>query len=210
MKISDFFGVVERSTSACPELSKEPRLCERPPALQRRGRHAHDVGGLLDAQASEEPEFDDADVFGVGDCEPRQGLVEGFDVDGAAHFLEHALVQRDAMPLALTFLRSPRTCAFDENLPHRVCRDTQEVGPILWRELPGAHQAQPGFVDQSRGLQRLSRALASDLVPSDPSQLVVHKRHQCRQRALVAGTSRLNQLRDLVAIASGGAPTALV
>src|SRR6185436_5949276 len=68
-----------RRTAA--QLAEEPGLGRVPVALDRRRRRAHHLGGLLDGEAAEEAQLDDARLVGVERLELAERVVEVDQVD---------------------------------------------------------------------------------------------------------------------------------
>ena len=62
--------------SVAPKLAEEPGAGKRPVAHHRLARHPQDFGGLFDAQASKEPEFDDLAAAGIEFRKSLQRFVE--------------------------------------------------------------------------------------------------------------------------------------
>ena len=72
-----------------------------------------------------------------------------------------AFVERDAVPRAAALLRVARARPLDQDLAHRVRRDGAEVRAVLPAAGLVLQEAQVGFVDERRRLQRLAGPLAA-------------------------------------------------
>src|SRR5262249_29488739 len=70
-------------------------------------------------------------------------------------------------------------------LPHQAGRNSEEVRAILTGHI-AVNQTQVRFVDQSRGLQGMTRSLAAHVVASQASQFVFNDRDQPVERDLIA------------------------
>jgi hypothetical protein len=88
--------------------------------------------------------------------------------------------------VAAAFVGSAGAGGIDEHPPHEPRRHGQEVRPVLPVHLPDVHQPQIGLVHERRGLQALRGSLVAQTPARNLAQLVVHERHQPRQRVIVA------------------------
>lgn len=87
-------------------------------------------------------------------------------------------------------------CVVNKNLAHEPGGDADEVGAIFGVERPLVAQAQIGFVNESRGLERVTRALALEVIMGHGAEFAVHERNQDLQGVLVAGTPLYKQFAD--------------
>ena len=90
----------------------------------------------------------------------------------------------------LSVLPAPRV--IDQDVPHNLCGDGEEVGPILPFDFLLSSQAQIGFVNQRRGPKCVAVALSLDITMRDAPQLVIDQRSQFVERRPVA-LAPLNQ-----------------
>ena len=90
-----------------------------------------------------------------------------------------------------------RARVIDQDLPHQPRRNAEKVRATL----PGhglLHQAQIGFVEQRRSLQRMTQSLVTQVMTCQPAQLFVDERNQPVARRCVARTPSEQQLCDLL------------
>src|SRR6185295_11464626 len=74
----------------------------------------------------------------------------------------------------------------DQDAPHHLSRDGEEVSPAPPIHLPLIDQAQEGFMDEVVRLESVALALAVEVAPGQPAQLAIDQRHELLQRAVVA------------------------
>ena len=77
-------------------------------------------------------------------------------------------------------------CVVDENPPHHLCGKRVELLAVVELQLFLPHEAEPGFVDECRRLQRVVWPFAAQVVPRSSAQLVVDERRQPPKRFLIA------------------------
>ena len=86
----------------------------------------------------------------------------------------------------------------DENSPHQLRGNGEEVPAVLPVHLPLAEQLQIGFVDDRRRLQAIVAPLARELPGRQRPEFLVDDRDEAFQRLLVSGPPLLKDARDLV------------
>jgi hypothetical protein len=88
--------------------------------------------------------------------------------------------------------------AVEQDAPHQLRGDPEEVRSILPADLPLINKPQKGLVDQSRGYERLARALPPHVSMRKPVQLLINQRHQLLERRLIALIPGKKQLGNLL------------
>ncbi len=88
----------------------------------------------------------------------------------------------------------------DQDPPHRLRGDREEVPAVLPLDSGLVDQPEVGLVDERGRLQRLVRPFAAELAPGDRAQLAVDPRHQALGRAVLAARPGLEQCGDLAAV----------
>jgi hypothetical protein len=86
----------------------------------------------------------------------------------------------------------------DENAPHHLRRNAEELRTVLPDRAVLVDQSQVGFVDERGWLQRVFPALTPQMVRGAATQLLIHEGHEpvsCTQVAIAPGAE---QRRDLV------------
>src|SRR5262245_39737974 len=178
---------VSQASHSGSELFREPRPRNGPVALHRRGRDPHRFGGLLDREAAEEPQLDDARLARVELGEAIERRVERDEIDrplGGGRV--EAFVEGDARLSAAALECVARARPLDQDLPHGVRRDRAEVRAVLPPLGTILQQLQVGLVDERSRLQRLSRTFPLEIVRGEASKLGVHERHQRLERGNVS------------------------
>lgn len=88
-------------------------------------------------------------------------------------------------------------CAFDENPAHRFRRRGEELRASCPPLLVLSGQAQPGFMNQRGGLERVAGALARHLVRGQFAQLLIDEREQLIGGLRLASFNGLENARDV-------------
>ena len=154
--------------------------------LVRLGRQR--FGGLLDRQPGEEPQLDDAREALAEGFEARQGGVERHQFARALFVGDVDAVERDLVHAAAALLPRRPARVVDDDLPHRLGGDGEEVAAV--RPVgPGAvDQLQVGLVHEHRGIERLPGPGAGELTPGGGVELGVDEAEDDVDR--VAGRPR--------------------
>ena len=92
-----------------------------------------------------------------------------------------------------------RTCSrvVNQNAPHRLCGDRQEVVAIRGGELTLLQEPKVHLVDKGGGGERVSGRLAAKLSPSHLTQLVVDERDEPLRRFTIASAPARQPFCDL-------------
>lgn len=153
------------------EFPEKPGPCLEPISLHRPQRHAEGPGGLLFSVAAEKAAFDH-----IG--KPRHLLGQTFH--GFVE-CEHPLVgidrqirdirQGEVLAAAPALFGKSRLRVIDDGVTHRQRRSAQEMGFV--DEAARLSEAQIGFVNECRGLQRLPGSEARPGPVGDAPQLLV-------------------------------------
>ena len=176
----------------------QPRPRHAPVALDRAGRYAQCLRRLLHAEAGEEAQLDDPRLLRVEGGQPFKRLVEGDQVNLLSARHAHRLVEResDFRPAALLRPLHPRVV--DEDAAHQVGGDGEEVGAALPRHVLRVHQPEVRLVDERRGLERVTGALAPEVARRLEAQLLVDERDEPVERLPVTAPPLLKELRHAV------------
>src|SRR5262249_34666889 len=105
-------------------------------------------------------------------------------------------------PSAAMLLPPPAPGVFDENPAHRLRGGREEMGttvPVLHRL--GIDEAEIGFMDEGRGLERLPGLFAGQPLRREPAQLVVDQRQELLGRLCFTALDRRKDARHLVHLA---------
>ena len=106
-------------------------------------------------------------------------------------------VQVNRLDARAAFRREPSPGMFNQNTPHRLGRRTEKVGAILKRRRVLTAQAEPGFVDQGGGLERMAGSFARHLLRSELAQFVIDQGQQLRHRLRFAPLRPFQNVREL-------------
>ena len=114
------------------------------------------------------------------------------DIDEIRTVVEgHGLLARTALPR--------RVCArvIDQNSPHCLRRNAEEMGPVLPPDRTLVNELQERLVDERGRLERVVRALAPQVAGRKPPQFGIHLRQQPLERVLTSVAPLLQQPCDL-------------
>ena len=89
-------------------------------------------------------------------------------------------------------------CMVDQDVPHRLRRDAEEMDAVLPVLVGVASQFQVRLVDHRGGLQRVTGGLLRHVTLGELVQFAVDQRNQLLQCALVPGAPAVEQLRYFV------------
>jgi hypothetical protein len=84
----------------------------------------------------------------------------------------------------------------DQDSPHELCGKPYELRTTLPGHIPLIDKAQVGLVNQGRTLQRVVRALSSQLPVRKPAELCIDQRHQLAEGTLIASGPVKEELSD--------------
>jgi hypothetical protein len=123
-----------------------------PVALHRDGRHTEHRGSLFDGEPAEEPELDELTLPWVSLRQPLQRRVKRQDVH--VHGIGFRLAVLERHPhVSASFERAMRPRMIDQEPPHGVRGNREEVRPILPFDLTLVNELQVRLVDQRRRRQ---------------------------------------------------------
>ena len=120
--------------------------------------------------------------------EARQGgdrVVERHQVRGWIASDDSGLVQIDMLHTC-TALDVMSTSMIDQDAPHHLGRNSEEMGTILPAHAVVSHQAQVGLVHEGGRLERVAAALTLHIAVSQAAEFFVHDGGQAVERALVS------------------------
>ena len=121
-------------------------------------------------------EFDDLAFAWVQRRQPFQRLIKGdqlcssFRVQDSEVFEGHFLP-----PTALG--ASVITSVINQYVAHQLGSESEELSAVLPVQIILVHEAEIGFIDDSRSLQRVIRALPAHVVMCQPMQLLMDQGH---------------------------------
>ena len=179
----------------------EPRPGRAPVQLDGARGDAEQVRDLVDGQATEETELDDAGVPLVGFAEPGQGVVDVHEVVGPVLFAE-AVVEGQLAPPPAPPRGSLRARMIRQHLPHGPGRDREEVAPPIPAFLL-AGQLEPRLVHHGGGLQSMALGLSGEEHAGDDSQLLIDEGQQLLGYLGIVGVEPQDQLSHAVGFGGG-------
>src|ERR1041385_9245254 len=181
-----------------PQLRAQPCARHRPLPLHRAGRDAEHHCGLVDVEAPEEAQLDDALLARVQRAEPQQGRVERHQVIGPIDTDRFGLVERYVRMASPALPRRALARMIDEYAPHGSGGDCEEVGAVPPIVPHGPSEPQVDLVRELGGLERVPWPLAAQVRAGDTPQLGVNHGHQPLASVPVAVAQALEEQGHLV------------
>jgi hypothetical protein len=74
----------------------------------------------------------------------------------------------------------------DQNMPHELRREAEELSAVLPLRLTLANETKVGFINQGGALKCVVGAFAPKMTPRQAAQFVVNQRNQSLSRALIS------------------------
>ena len=127
-----------------------------------------------------------------------QAIVKGDEVARTLGGKHGGIINGYALSSGAAFAREFLACVVHQNLTHVVSGDGDEVRAAFVFTAFLLRKPHPGFVDQSRWLQRVACTLIAHVLACQIAQLGFHHRHQCIQSRLIALLPLTEQVRDFV------------
>ena len=140
---------------------------------------------FFDRKPAEKSQLDNAALLFIQFCQFVQRVVKGDQIETTGLEVERFIQRQPQSAIALG--GAPAARVLDQNLPHQLSADGQEMLPVLKLTCALFFQTQISFVYQGRPLQSMVRTLVAQVVMRDPSQLVINKRDYSAQRLLITG-----------------------
>jgi len=174
--------------SAAGQLAKEPAFGEGPFAFHRRRRDTQRGRGLLDGQAAEEAQLDELRLIGIDLLKLGQRAIEVERIDGIDRrsWRRNGVVQLERQFTFSPFLPQLSARVIDEDTPHQLRGNREEMPTILPVDLALAEQLHVGFVDDHRGLEAIVAPFAREMARGQRVQLVIDQRDEPVERVLTA------------------------
>ena len=182
----DRSGVIPRAFLSLRDLAHEPELRDFPIAHDSVRRNTQDGCGLFQRESAEIAKLDDAALAGIHFGKGPERVVKCHDVARTRLAAVMALDEghADCTAAALLILASPG--GVDEYTPHQSRGDRKEMRSILPPYPLDARQAQVDLIHERGRLKGVAGPLAAQLVSSDPSEVIVDKRHKPFEGGLIA------------------------
>lgn len=143
-------------------------------------------GGFVEGKAAEEAEFDDFGFAGVLEGEGVQGVIKGFEVAAAGRGEADDFVEAELFGTGTAFGAFAFADLINEDLPHEMGSDSEEVGPAFPIGEFLGDEAKVGFVDKGGGLESGHVALAAEVTVGQTVQFLIDERCQEIEGGFVA------------------------
>lgn len=151
---------------------------------------------LLQAQPNEVPLLDH---LGLARVVGRQALERFMQEQQIAriHFrggdIKAGVIYTHLLQPATVANRLAATSALNQDASHRLSRGGEKLGAVLPLGLRGTSEPEPGLMNESGGLKRVSRALVGHLGRGEFAQLAVNERKDFIRGASIPSISALQQ-----------------
>ena len=173
-------------------FAKQPGSRVGPVTFGRRNGIAHDLRRLRKGEPAKEAQFNEFGLSSVmrGQAVERVVHRENLVVVCGRGDVNAVKIHLDRIAAMAKGLAP--TGVVNKNTPHRFGRRGKEMSLVVPIGLVVAAQAEPGFVDQRRGLEGLAGSFSRHLLRSQSAQLVIYQRQPLRG---ILRAARLNRLR---------------
>lgn len=183
------------------QLAEEPGTCCLPVALHRLFRNLEHVACFLEREAAEETQLGDLS-FTLIQC--RKALEGGVEIEHVdverRHGQRWRIVQGYVDAAGAALFRSPGAGAVDQDAPHHLRRDGEELRAIL----PGC----PALIDEPdvclvherRRLECVARPLAPQLCRGATSKLAIDEHQDALARLEIPGGPRVQEPGHVVVV----------
>jgi hypothetical protein len=142
------------------------------------------LAGFEASEPAEVAQLDDPRLTRIEHLEAFHGGVERKDRYRVRVGRGDGAGEGDVLPVAAAFERMFAARVLDQDPAHHARRDAEEMRAILPVHIR-VDEPQIGFMDQRRGLERMSLGLAPELSPRQATQLCIHERNQPVVRPIV-------------------------
>ncbi len=151
---------------------------------------------FLHAESAEETHFDHLHFAWIQPRERVHCVIQRHQVRSPAAVHDGCLFQRDLLQLT-SALQVMAARMLDQNAPHQLRRNGEEVRAILPLHAPVLHQPHVRLINQRRRLQAVAGAFACHVAPCQTVQFGINNRRQPFQRAGVSAAPGTQQLADV-------------
>jgi hypothetical protein len=168
------------------QLAVQPCLRECPLAPDGRSRDSDDSGRFLGREPPKATQLDDSALTRVDPGQARQRIVECHHIDVPDAGLVDHLAERERYMRAAALRGVAAASVVDENTPHQLRRDCEEVRPILPAYLALIDDAHVDLMDQRGCLEGVPAAFLAQITAGEPSQLGIDDWKEPIQRIAIA------------------------
>src|ERR1035437_4545863 len=171
--LSSCFHCSESIARPAAEFAIKPELGYAPVAPHGGWRHFEYFGRLLNTESAKETHLDDLHLTRIETGQCIHCIIERHQATSSIAGHDGDIVEGD-MPDAAPALYVMATGTVDQYAPHHLCRNREEMGPILPFHALVVHQTHIGFIHQGSGLQRVPWALAVHIAVSQVAKLFIN------------------------------------
>ena len=154
-------------------------------SFHRRRREIHRLRSFFDGKTAEKSQLDNAALLRIKFGQFVQSVVESDHVDAPGLERQSVIQRQSVASIPLGGIAAARV--LDQNLPHQLGADGQEMLAVLELSCPLFLQAQIRLVHQGGALQSVVRAFVPQVMMRHPPQLVIDERKHLTQRLVVTG-----------------------
>jgi len=153
-------------------------------------------GRLLDGEACEETEFDDAALLRVEFLKVVQRVVQSDELQAPVAGRVEVLVETQDDGAAAAFFAMRGTRVIDQDAPHDPSTDCEKMSAVLPVCVFLPHQLQISFVDKRGAVEGVILPLTPQLPVGDLAQLRVDQRSELVDCGGISGSPRFEQFCD--------------
>ena len=169
-----------------------------PVAFHRGQREIEDVARFLERQPAEESQLGDPALSRIESFQFREGEIEIEDVDVERRRDRVNAIERDLLSIAEPLGAFTRPGAIDEDAPHHLRRDRQELGAVLPRRATLIDETQIRLVYERGRLKGVALSFLTQVRGRAVPQLLVDECHNALARGQISVPPRLEEFRDVV------------
>lgn len=153
--------------------------------------------GFFHAEADKPAQLHHTGCARIDFLEPLQGLIQRQKVSGLRGCQVEIVIDLNVNLSPAAFLGKIRPRVVDQDAPHRLGGDREEMRPILPVAIRLRDQAKVGFVHKRRRLQRMARTLLVHEMGRPAAEFTVNHRHQPRHGVRASGPEFQQKMGDV-------------
>lgn len=177
------------------DLSIQPRSGESPLAEHGPIRNLQDRARIFYTESTKKPQFNHPALARVDFSKCTERIIELQKIARLLRSIHECLIERCFGRTSATFRTLVNSGHVDENSPHQLRGDREEMSSILPINIRPANQPDVCLINQCCRLQRMIRPLAGQVPPREPLKLSLHARHESFQCLFIALPPRAQELR---------------
>jgi len=182
---SHFSGIL---LLAFAQLTRKPRLGQVPVALHRGAGNSQYGCSFVNTQAAEKPHLHKLGLLRIEFGEAAESFIQCHDIRGFPLGNSSRFFQKYLLKAVAALLRVMAAAVVDQDTPHQLCGDAQELLPIFPTNFSLIRQAKISLMHQGSSLQGVIAALPPQVVRRQTPQFRVEQHDQLGRGLVIADT----------------------